>query len=437
MRLTFLGAAGEVTGSCYLIDTGKVKFLVECGMFQGGRAADAKNRRFAFDPREIAFVLLTHAHVDHSGLIPRLVAKGFRGAVYATPPTCDLLGVMLPDSGYLQEKEAKWSGEAALYTQQEAQASLQRLAAVEYNAEITPHPSVRCRFRDAGHILGSAIIEVFAGGRKIVFSGDLGQPGLPVVADPAPIEDADVLLVESTYGNRDHKNLPQTLDEFAYALNHTLFSRKGNVVIPAFAVGRAQDLLHHIGELQKQKRLPPKMQVYVDSPMALAATRITLKYARLPDIERVHFTEDLEESKRINAIAAGAVIISASGMCEGGRIRHHLRHNVSRPECAIVFVGFQAAGTLGRRIVDGAQSVRLFGDEYPVRAQVFTIGGLSAHADRSALLGWLSHFRRPPGQTWVVHGEPLAAHSLCDAINAKPGWRAAIPAAGQAVALNP
>ena len=437
MRLTFLGAAGEVTGSCYLIDTGKVKFLVECGMFQGGRAADAKNRRFAFAPREIAFVLLTHAHVDHSGLIPRLVAKGFRGAVYATPPTCDLLGVMLPDSGYLQEKEAKWSGEAALYTQQEAQASLQRLAAVEYNAEITPHPSVRCRFRDAGHILGSAIIEVFAGGRKIVFSGDLGQPGLPVVADPTPIEDADVLLVESTYGNRDHKNLPQTLDEFAYALNHTLFSRKGNVVIPAFAVGRAQDLLHHIGELQKQKRLPPKMQVYVDSPMALAATRITLKYARLPDIERVHFTEDLEESKRINAIAAGAVIISASGMCEGGRIRHHLRYNVSRPECAIVFVGFQAAGTLGRRIVDGAQSVRLFGDEYPVRAQVFTIGGLSAHADRSALLGWLSHFRRPPGQTWVVHGEPLAAHSLCDAINAKPGWRAAIPAAGQAVALNP
>jgi metallo-beta-lactamase family protein len=435
LRLTFLGAAGEVTGSCYLVDTGEVKFLVECGMFQGGRAADAKNRRFAFDPRAIAFVLLTHAHIDHSGLIPRLVAQGFRGAVYATAATCDLLGVMLPDSGHLQEREAKWSGAAPLYTQQEAQASLQRLLPVQYGIEVQPHPSVRCRFRDAGHILGSAILEVFLAGKKIVFSGDLGQPGLPVVADPTPIEEADVLLVESTYGNRDHKNLPQTLDEFAYALNDTLFSRKGNVVIPAFAVGRAQDLLHHIGELQKAKRLPAKMAVYVDSPMALAATRITLKYVRLPDIDRVSFTEDLEESKRINSIAAGAVIISASGMCEGGRIRHHLRYNISRPECAIVFVGFQAAGTLGRRIVDGAESVRLFGGEYPVRAKVFTIGGLSAHADRSALLGWIAKFRRAPRQTWVVHGEPLAAYSLCEAINQKPGWRAAVPAQGNVAEL--
>jgi metallo-beta-lactamase family protein len=435
VRLTFLGAAGEVTGSCYLVDTGEVKFLVECGMFQGGRAADAKNRRFAFEPRAIAFVLLTHAHIDHSGLIPRLVAQGFRGAVYATQASCDLLGVMLPDSGHLQEREAKWSGQVPLYTQQDAQASLLRLVAVQYDVEVQPHASVRCRFRDAGHILGSAILEVSVAGKKVVFSGDLGQPGLPVVADPTPIEDADVLLVESTYGNRDHKNLPQTLDEFAYALNDTLFSRKGNIVIPAFAVGRAQDLLHHIGELQKEKRLPPKLQVYVDSPMALAATRITLKYARLPDIDRVSFTEDLEESKRINSIAAGAVIISASGMCEGGRIRHHLRYNISRPECAIVFVGFQAAGTLGRRIVDGAQSVRLFGEEYAVRAKVFTIGGLSAHADRSALLGWIAKFRRPPRQTWVVHGEPLPAYSLVEAINQKPGWRAAVPKQGDVVEL--
>jgi metallo-beta-lactamase family protein len=435
MRLTFHGAAGEVTGSCYRVDTGEVKFLVECGMFQGGRSADAKNRRFAFDARDTAFVLLTHAHVDHSGLVPRLVAQGFRGAVYATRATCDLLGVILPDSGHLQEREAKWSGEAALYTQQEARASLQRLVAVDYDAEVRPHPSLRCRFRDAGHILGSAILEVFAGGRKIVFSGDLGQPGLPVVADPTPIDEADVLLVESTYGNRDHKSLVQTLDELAFALNDPLGSRRGNVVIPAFAVGRTQDILHHIGELQKQRRLPEKMQVYVDSPMALAATRITLKYASLPDIDRLRFTEDLEESMRINSIAAGAVIISASGMCEGGRIKHHLKHNLARPECAIVFAGFQAAGTLGRRIVDGAETVRLFGEDYPVRARVFTIGGLSAHADRSALLGWLRHFRRPPAQTWVVHGESLPANSLCEAINQKPGWRARVPAAGENVEL--
>ena len=432
MRLSFLGAAGEVTGSCYLVDTGGVKFLVDCGMFQGGKAAHAKNRRFAFDPREIAFVLLSHAHIDHSGLLPRLVAGGFRGVVHATAPTVDLLGVMLPDSGHLQEREMKWTGQPALYTQAEAQASLKHLAPVEYDRELWPHPSVRCRFRDAGHILGSAIVELYIDGKKIVFSGDLGQPGLPVVADPTPIDDADVLLVESTYGNRDHKNLPQTLDELAYAITDTLASRKGNVVIPAFAVGRTQDILHYMGELQKERRLP-RMDVHVDSPMALAATRITLKYVPLPEIDRVRFTEDLEESKRINSVTSGAVIISASGMCEGGRIKHHLRYNISRPQCAIVFVGFQAAGTLGRRIVDGAKTVRLFGDAYPVRAKVFTIGGLSAHADRSALLGWLSHFRRPPGQTWVVHGETMPAHSLCDAINAKPGWRAAVPAPGQTV----
>jgi metallo-beta-lactamase family protein len=432
LRLTFHGAAAEVTGSCYLVDTGEVKFLVECGMFQGGSAADARNRRFAFDPREIAFVLLSHAHIDHSGLIPRLVAQGFRGAVYATSATVDLLGVMLPDSGHLQKRRLRAASRR--FPQPEAQASLQHLVAVDYDAPVRPHPSLHCRFRDAGHILGSAIIELSVAGRKIVFSGDLGQPGLPVVADPTPVGEADVLLVESTYGNRDHKNLPQTLDEFAYALTDTLKSRSGNVVIPAFAVGRTQDILHHIGELQQQKRLP-KMNVFVDSPMALAATRVTLKYARLPEVDRVRFTEDLEESKKINSITSGAVIISASGMCEGGRIRHHLRHNIARPECAIVFVGFQAAGTLGRRIVDGAKTVRLFREEVPVRAKVFTIGGLSAHADRSALLAWLANFRRPPRQTWVVHGETMPAHSLCDAINQKPGWKAAVPAPGQTVEL--
>jgi metallo-beta-lactamase family protein len=435
LRLTFHGAAGEVTGSCYLVDTGEVKFLIDCGMFQGGRAAQAKNRTFGFDPREIAFVLLSHAHIDHSGLIPRLVALGFRGAVYATQPTVDLLEVMLADSGHLQEREAEWQGEAPLYTEREAIASLKRLIAVEYGAEVKPHPSVRARFRDAGHILGSAILEVFLGRKKLVFSGDLGQPGLPVVEDPARVADADVLLVESTYGNRDHKNLAQTLDEFAFALNDTLASRRGNVVIPAFAVGRTQDILTYIGELQKERRLPAKMQVYVDSPMALAATRVTLKHARLPEIDALRFTEDLQESKRINSIAAGAVIISASGMCEGGRIRHHLRHNLPRPECSIVFVGFQAAGTLGRRIVDGAKRVRLWGEEYPVRARVFTIGGLSAHADRSALLAWLAHFRKPPRETWVVHGEPLAAHSLCDAINARKGWRAQVAAPRRTIDL--
>ena len=435
MNLAFLGAAGEVTGSCYLFDTGEVKFLVECGMFQGGRQADLKNARFAFEPREIAFVLLSHAHIDHSGLIPRLVAKGFSGAIYATRATCDLLEVMLPDSGYLQEKERDWTGDEPLYTVEQAKRSLTRLVPVEYDAEVRPHPSVRCRFRDAGHILGSSTIEIWLKDRKIVFSGDLGQPGRPVVADPTPIESADVLLVESTYGNRDHKSLVQTLDELAFAINDTLASRKGNVVIPSFAVGRTQEILHHLADLQRAKRLPARMNVFVDSPMALAATRITLKYAPLPELERVTFTEDLEDSMRINEVRAGAVIISASGMCEGGRIRHHLRLNLSRPECAIVFVGFQAAGTLGRRIVDGEPAVRLFGEPHEVKARIFTIGGLSAHADRSALLAWLRRFRRPPRETWVVHGEPLASHALRDAIREELGWKAEVPEPGASTAL--
>jgi metallo-beta-lactamase family protein len=433
MNLQFLGAAGEVTGSCYLVDTGAVKFLVDCGMFQGG-GAERKNRRFAFKPKEIAFVLLTHAHIDHSGLLPRLAAQGFAGPVYATPATGELLAVMLPDSAHLQEREAEREGGAPLYTAAEAQASLSLLRQAEYGIAFRPNESVRCVFRDAGHILGSAIIEVFAGGKKLVFSGDLGQPGRPIVEDPAPITEADVLLVESTYGDRNHKSLVQTLDEFAFALNDTLASRRGNVVIPSFAVGRTQEILYYLAELRSQGRIPAA-DVYVDSPMATAATRITLRHARLPDMERVRFTESLEESMRINAVRAGAIIISASGMCEGGRIRHHLRYNIARPECAIVFVGFQAAGTLGRRIVDGAKSVRIFREPYPVRAKLFTINGLSAHADRGALLGWIGKFRRAPAQTWVVHGEPLAAEALRSGIVDGFGWRAEVASAGQVVAL--
>ncbi len=451
MKLSFLGAAGEVTGSCYLVDTGEIRFLIECGMFQGGRDAERKNRAgFPFDARDIAFVLLSHAHIDHSGLLPLLVARGFRGAIYATRATCDLLGVMLPDSGHLQEREAEYAGRDGrpLYTVAEAQASLRHLVPVEYDAEVKPNVAVTCTFRDAGHILGSAILEIRVGRTRLVFSGDLGQPGHPIVRDPTPIAEADVLLVESTYGDRNHKTLAQTLDEFAYALNDTLASRKGNVVIPSFAVGRTQDILYFISELRRQSRIRPA-DVYVDSPMAVAATRITLAHPELQDSEslrmsewlkggaggRIHFTEDVSDSMRINAIRSGAVIISASGMCDGGRIKHHLKYNIARPECAIVFVGFQAAGTLGRRIVDGARRVNLYGESYPVRAKVFTIGGLSAHADRDALLGWLGKFRAPPRRCWVVHGEPLAAHALRDAIEARYGWRAAVPGPRQTVEL--
>jgi len=433
-NLTFLGAAGEVTGSCYLFDTGKVKFLADCGMFQGGREGQRKNRRFHFDPREIAFVLLSHAHIDHSGLLPRLAAQGFEGPVYATAATAELLAVMLPDSAHLQEKEAGWERTEPLYTVAQAQACLGQLRTVEYAMAFKPDPAVRCVFRDAGHILGSAIIEIFLPEGKVVFSGDLGQPGRPIVEDPTPVAEADVLLVESTYGDRNHKSLVQTLDELAFALCDTLASKRGNVVIPSFAVGRTQELLHYIAELRRQRRIPPG-DVYVDSPMASAATRITLRHAKLPELEGLRFTDSLEDSMRINGVRSGAIIISASGMCEGGRIRHHLRYNVARPECAIVFVGFQAAGTLGRKIVDGAKSVRLFRENYPVRAKIFTINGLSAHADRDALLGWIGQFRRAPRQAYVVHGEPLAAEALKNSIVDGYGWRAAVPAPGQRVPL--
>jgi metallo-beta-lactamase family protein len=439
VRITFFGAAGEVTGSCFMVETPGTCFLVDCGMFQG-MGAEAKNRRFPFDASRVDFVLLTHAHIDHSGMIPRLVSRGFHGRVYATAATCDLLGVMLPDSGHLQEKESEWSGSAPLYTRAEAVASLDCLAPVAYGEGIEPAPGIHCKFRDAGHILGSAILELWIEGKKIVFSGDLGQPDRPVVDDPSPVGEADVLLVESTYGDREHKSMTQTMDELAYALNDTLRSRKGNVVIPAFAVGRAQELLVLISQLCREGRVPAH-DLYVDSPMALAATRITARYSREfqqgraeAHGPRIHFTESVEDSMKINALRAGAVIISASGMCDGGRIRHHLRYNISRRECAIIFAGFQAAGTLGRRIVDGAQRVRLFGEDYPVRARVFTIGGLSAHADRAALLRWLAHFKRPPKQTWVVHGEPLAAQSLRDALRQR-GWSAEVPSRAQVAEL--
>lgn len=456
MKLTFLGAAGEVTGSCYLIETGKTRFLIDCGMFQGGRSAETRNfARFAFNPASVDFVLLSHAHIDHSGLLPRLVASGFRGAIYTTPATCELLEVLLPDSAHLQEREMRHAGRgrgaarAPLYTTEDAYACLKRLVPVAYQTTVHPSPDVSCTFRDAGHILGSAILDIGLRMHKreirLVFSGDLGQPGHPIVRDPVAVESADVLLVESTYGDRLHKNRAQTLDEFSFALADTLVSRHGNVVIPSFAVGRTQDLLVLMGELFRQDRLPA-MDIYVDSPMALAATRITLNHPELYDLEarnlhawlmegrkggakgpRIHFAESLEESMCIDDVRSGAVILSASGMCDGGRIRRHLQHNLPREECAVVFVGFQAAGSLGRRIVEGARSVRIFGETCAVRAKVFTIGGLSAHADQKALLDWLSKFRSAPRQCWVVHGEPLAAQGLRQEIVRRYGWRAQVP----------
>ena len=467
MKLTFLGAAQEVTGSCYLVEAAGARFLVECGMFQGGRETRIKNRdAFDFDPDAIDFVLLTHAHIDHSGLLPRLVSFGFKGPVYATTATCDLLAVMLPDSGHIQEKEAEWENarrhkvsnkthadSAPLYTVMQALASLKRLRPVEYEEEVNPAPGIRCRFRDAGHILGSSIIELWlkeAGKtRKLVFSGDLGQPGHPLVRDATPIEETDVLVVESTYGNRLHKSMEDTIEELLFAIQDTLKHRGGNVIIPAFAVGRTQDMLYLLADLMRQGRLPA-LDIYVDSPMATAATGITLKHLDLLDPEarllidaggnkhqpsRVHFVESVEESQALNH-ARGVLIISASGMCDAGRIKHHLRYNLPLHESSVLIIGFQAAGTLGRKLVDGAKIVRIFGQDVPVRARIYTIGGLSAHADQAGLLAWLGHFRAPPRQTFVVHGEAATAIGFAAHLRDTLGWRAEAPTAGQSINID-
>jgi len=476
MKLTFLGAAREVTGSSYLLEADGVRFLVDCGMFQGGREAHGKNRRaFSFDPRTIDFVILTHAHIDHSGLLPRLVALGFKGRVHATRATCDLLAVMLPDSAHIQEKEAEYANlnrfrqgmarrdaarglpprdTAPLYTVAQAQASLKCLNAVDYDLEIMPHPQVRCTFRDAGHILGSAIVEVWVGDgprrRKIVFSGDLGQPARPLLRDPTPIFEADYLLVESTYGNRDHKSMDATQDELVEAVNDTLERKGGNVIVPAFAVGRTQDMLYLLADLTRQGRIP-RLSVFVDSPMATAATEITIRHMELLDDEthalmgrhggaayfrKLEFVESVEESKALDRITGGAVILSASGMCEAGRIKFHLRSNLPRRDSTILITGFQAAGTLGRRLVDGARRVRLLGEDIPVRADLYTLGGLSAHADRSALLAWLGHFRDRPRQVFVVHGEDSVATGFAADLQKQVGWDAQAPLPGHSVVLD-
>jgi metallo-beta-lactamase family protein len=458
MRVQFLGAAKSVTGSCTRLDRGNLSWLVDCGLFQGPRALEDRNWDLrGYRPEEISFVLLTHAHLDHSGLLPRLVRDGFRGKILSTRATCDLCDVMLRDSGHIQEAEAEWEnrkGKRAgkervepLYTVRDAEEALRCFHPVSYGETISPAEGVKVRFQDAGHILGSAIIELWVteGGeeRKLVFSGDLGSPGAPLVRDPAFIEEGDFLWLESTYGNRLHKSREETVREFLGILRETI-ANQGKVIIPAFAVERTQDILYTLSGFFREGLIPP-LPVYLDSPLAISATEIFRRNADCFDEETRHllregrdplalpglvYTRTVEESRAINEDTRPGIIISASGMCDAGRIKHHLKHHLWRETSHIIFIGYQGEGTLGRRIIDGAKVVKVLGEEIAVRARIHTLGGFSAHADRETLLAWLSHFKNPGLQIFVNHGEEGVATDLEKAIHERfpfrtevPGWK--------------
>ena len=458
MKIQFLGAASEVTGSRHLVQVdlaGRAHhFLVDYGMFQGGREASNKNlESMPISPSDLDFVVLTHAHIDHSGLIPRLCAQGFKGPIYCTQASYELLKILLPDSAHLQladleraerkMKLGKWRGElpVALYSREEVDTALTQFEVVNYGQDIEPIPGIQLQFQNAGHILGSAIavIDIQEDGvpqKRCVFSGDIGMKGKVLMPDPDLIDKADIVVVESTYGDRLHRSLSDTEAELVEVIQSTM-ANQGNVIIPAFAVGRTQEILFILIDLVRRKLLP-HLSVWIDSPMATAATQLTEHffsqldshsqatlawYKQNPNAVDLRFIADVEESKALNKIKGGAITISASGMCDAGRIVHHLANNLPRAQNAIVITGFQAYGSLGRRLVDKATKVKLFGEEVAVRASIHTIGGLSAHADQAGLLDWLKGFQSPPKVTFVVHGEPESSSVLAQCIREELNWK--------------
>jgi len=465
MRLRFLGAAGTVTGSCFLIESGNARVMVDCGMFQGPRALRERNyQKFPVSPGSVDCLLLTHAHIDHSGLIPKFVKHGFNGKIYATPATVDLCGVMLPDSGYIQEMEVERlnrknqrSGRPLLdpiYNADEARESLRFFSRVPYGETVSVTPEIKVRFINAGHILGSAMVEVWvregAEQTKLVFTGDLGSNSKPFVEDPATVGEADYLIMESTYGARLHTNSGNRLELF-HDIAWETYRKGGNLVIPAFAVERTQDLLYDINLLVREGRFPP-VDVYIDSPMAIAATEIFKLHqdcfddeARMAmckkenpfDMPNLRYSRTTEESVALNKMKGGAVILSASGMCDAGRIKHHLRHNLWRPESTILFVGYQAPGTKGSRLLEGAQFIRIHGEEVKVKAAIKRIDGYSSHADQKDLLDWLGSFNSPPGKIFLVHGEPKGAEVLAGLIRERFGTETVIPQWLDSVELTP
>ncbi len=459
MKIRFLGAARTVTGSCYHLISDGLQVLIDCGMTQGKNGDEINRMPFSFDPKQIDYLLLTHAHIDHSGLIPKLVKDGFQGKIVTTTASAELVEIMLYDSAHIQEKDAEWLTKKSfrtgkdevfepLYTSEDVAASIPFFNRKQYRT-IEDLGGIKYRFIDAGHILGSGSLEIWFqndnGEKKIVFSGDVGKNENPIIQDPEHIAEADYVVVESTYGNRLHRGMEASIDEMVDAIK-TTFKKGGNVLFPAFAVGRTQDIIYILNKLIKEKRLND-LDVYIDSPLADKATKIYMAHPEFFDAEaadlfsirstsgmRIHFTPTVEESQKLNKIKSGAIIIAGSGMCDGGRIRHHFKHNLWRPECSIIFTGFQVRGSLGRLIVDGIKNVRVLGEEIAVRAKVYTIGGFSAHADQKELLEWLGSFKNKP-EVFIVHGEEKVALEFEKIVNEKLNLKTYVPSKGEEFVL--
>jgi metallo-beta-lactamase family protein len=466
MKLSFLGAAQNVTGSRHLLEVNGTRLLVDCGLYQE-RQLQARNwEPFQVPPGSIDAVLLTHAHLDHCGLLPKLVKDGFKGRIYCTTATAEIARIILLDSAKIQEEDAAYKKkrheregrkgpypEVPLYTAEDAEACFPLFKPVRYGQTVTLTDGIEAMFCEAGHVLGSAIIcvtaQVDGQTRCVLFSGDVGRPDRPIIRDPATLREADYILCESTYGDRVHRGREDIKAEIGDVINATK-KAGGNLIVPSFALERSQEVLYYVNELLVEKRISP-ITVFLDSPMAGAITKVFRHHAELFDSEMREFvlngdspfefpglkvTESSKESKAINEIRGKVMVIAGSGMCTGGRVKHHLVNNITRPESTVMFVGYQAIGTLGRRIVNGEEEVRILGQNYPVKARIVQIHGFSAHADKEELLHWLSSLKRPPRKLFVVHGEAESAKAFGEFMHEKTGWDVVVPEFQDEVVLD-
>ena len=467
-KLTFLGAVEGVTGSMYLLEANGQKFMLDCGLFQGRREEEAANHKpLPIELSQLDGVILSHAHLDHSGRLPLLVKEGYNGIILMTEPTLDLIEVLLKDSASLQMRDAEWENKRRrrggkdtiqpLYTDEDVEQVLLQCQGIEYYQTHEIGKGVSVCFHDAGHILGSSIVEITIDDhdrqKKLVFTGDLGNSQAALLRDPDVLTEADVVMMESTYGDREHRSMQQTLDEFE-AVIEAASENGGNILIPSFAVGRTQEMIFRLGELYQQGKLRHQ-RIYLDSPMAIAVTEVYHRYQNVYNktdraaiegdqkknphkslhsfLPNLRYSQSTSESMALNNIDRGAIIIAGSGMCNGGRIRHHLKHNLWRRQSHVIFVGYQAMGTPGRALIDGAQYFKIAGEEVVVKASLHTLGGFSAHASQSQLIAWLNHFKSDnPPEVFLVHGEPETKEVLKAALS-EHNWQAQIPQLGQSI----